>query len=541
MRKNWDRLQSERIERLGFKRDGQYTLKHKEDNKDKSTVRRYEPISISQRNLLINSEVTKDLPWLFELLKYNKSIINAKLNDLPTDQRSFFIERKQFPVVLAAEQEWIGDPYPVQIYDERVYSCELCGTKIQKLYLIKNIKNSNQLYVGCECIEKYVSGALASMGGKSAIIKADLERRRLNRMLELEENIPGLQEMLNWTPKDYRIIPPKKMHIDFNKIQSDGVSLVNQYVKKKSDRDQIIKLLKEWFFNAEEQRNKIELYILQWENHPLAATKEIIKWLKEHLKERDSKEIIDIIEKNGCITTSTIEHILEHNFLEKVSMPIIRQALDNTGFLIEPNHELRMFNIIDKTNRELFLSLQMSLLINFFRNQISKQRVETIYAEQIIAILQKHGVIVEDMSIQKFLEHFSYYLNVFGYKVSFWNKAYNEAFIWNNKERRFWKVELRKLLKGTKTLYFYRDREDIKVLASWVEGMSTLQRLERVELLNYLKEKSSYINNWFNSLMRFSVEKDKFKNALNEIINVDVVTYVDYDLEAMEKNRGVIL
>ncbi|MDR6726055.1 mRNA-degrading endonuclease HigB of HigAB toxin-antitoxin module [Paenibacillus amylolyticus] len=273
-----------------------------------------EQILKKERNLMINSRIIEEYPWLEKQLLANEKV---SIEQIDEEHKNSF--RYVVPYILKqCGEEWKGDESvlnPIEDLGDKRRPCSLCGTPNKYIYYIENRMNGIKLNVGRDCVEEFVDIKLISEGmSRNKLIKRAQELRRMN---EINEKFPGIQNEIDaWLLKveKYPIVIPNYIKDPYNHKVRTISGIYNDYLKGKGKKDEIV------FSQIEEFIQKEHIFIEQFEDYinknsdnPFIATRKMIRWLED----RKEPEIIDFLNDAGKITLVSVSRVWEKEYFEK--------------------------------------------------------------------------------------------------------------------------------------------------------------------------------------------------------------------------------
>ncbi|QWU14345.1 hypothetical protein SAMN04487895_101648 [Paenibacillus sophorae] len=275
-------------------------------------------ISKKQRNLLLNSAVTQEFPWLFQLLKKNTKLIASDVGD---EYHSDFINVAPF-IIKQAGEEWKGNEdllYPVEDLGDKRIRCALCGTPNRLIHYIKNKVNGITLNVGSDCINEFVDFEGLQYGKTRSQLVS--EARKVKRMGDVNKHFNGIDNIIEtWERKldSYDILIPNSIRIPYLQLRDQIKEKYEGFLNLKyndSTFEVIGKMFKRYHGFVEEM-NQFET---THKNSKFVATKNIIRWLDRNKKDT----VIKQLKETGYIDFSTIEFIHEKSFIKRIEPEIV--------------------------------------------------------------------------------------------------------------------------------------------------------------------------------------------------------------------------
>lgn len=271
-----------------------------------------EQILKKERNLMINSTIIEEYPWLKKLLLANEKVSIDQIDD---EHKNSF--RYVVPYILKqCGEEWKGDESvlnPIEDMGNKRRPCALCGTPNKYIYYIENRLNGNKLNVGRDCVEEFVDIKSISEGiSRNKLLKRAQEIRRMN---DINDRFPGIQNKMDaWlvTVEKYPIVIPNSIKDPYNQKVKTITGVYNDYLK--GLKDDIVFAQIEEFIQSEYQFIKLfEDYIDRNSDNPLIATRKMIRWLED----RKDSEIIELLNDTGEITRVSVPRVWEKEYFDK--------------------------------------------------------------------------------------------------------------------------------------------------------------------------------------------------------------------------------
>ncbi len=439
-------------------------------------------LSKKDRNKLFYSEITKDYPWFYEMLKVKEKFTTADLIDLDREKQNFF--KDILPNVLnTSNKEWKPsyDIFVQVLEGNRRMECSLCGTKNKYIYYITNKLNKQKLNVGSECVKQF--GELGDwMKNNGESLKEEQKKVQLKN--KLNNDLPGIENTLHkWNDfiANLPIMLPYEME---NKLKNIGCEAKKHYEKiiegKKYDyyKNEIMKAL--------EKRDILMLeindYVKENEKKPYVVTDKIIRELKSS---RTNKILVMLQEDNGFIKWRTAHRITEKNFINSL-IKDFNKSFKTYGISIENyDNKRKGFKIIINSQRRYRFFSKASDFIMEFGWMIFEQDLS------------------ERVSFSKLLGLCSLYDN----------DSYNIALASFNELLKGQDLDIRDINIGRDRLFLYSESRRTYVQMNLTEFMKKYQRfLFRNENEEYRYEDSRYSS--FQKEMEYQFNSSK--NTITE-------------------------
>ncbi|MEK4006074.1 hypothetical protein [Paenibacillus sp. FSL H3-0333] len=355
-----------------------------------------------QRNLLLKSEVTKDYPWLSELLVANESF---GVERVPQELKDEFASIVPF-IIKQGSEEWKGNEdvlFPVEDMGEVARKrCGLCGTKNRYIHYIKNRLNGNTLNVGKDCVEEFADIDFLQHGKSKAELYKNA--RKIRRMAEINKKINGIDliiESWNRIPNRYDIIIPNSIEKPFIEC---GV-LAKKYYEGYLDE----KYSESIFKKVEDQVKLYYSFIQQMDDYQInnikdkfVVTRAMMRWLAD----KGFNEAIAKVKDEGKISPSTIQQMYEPTFikginknivkvLEKLEIEVTRTDYENGYYVIKP----------DIYNGQIILHCKFDKVVFFFGGLLFNEKP---YANLDMKNLIRVSTIADDKSIENLIDVLSH-------------------------------------------------------------------------------------------------------------------------------------
>ncbi|AWV34933.1 hypothetical protein [Paenibacillus odorifer] len=275
-------------------------------------------INKKQRNLLINSSVTGQFPWLINLLKAHEKI---ELEDVEEAFKSDFINVVPF-VLKHASEEWKGNEellHPVEDLGSRRIQCALCGTKNKVIFYIKNKVNGIKLNVGSDCINDFVDFEKEQYGKTRSQLIAGA--RKVRRMADANKHFEGIDQIIEtWEsrPDTYEVLIPNSIRRPYLLLLEQIKEKYEGYLNLKyneSTFDEIRFMFAEYF----NLRTQMSEYESTWKEDKFVVTKSIVSWLKRN----SANTLVELLRETGMVTKHSIEHLYEKGFIKRIEKEII--------------------------------------------------------------------------------------------------------------------------------------------------------------------------------------------------------------------------
>lgn len=292
------------------------------------------------RNLMVNSVVTEDHPWLYTLLKEKDKV---EVDDVPAEYKSDF--RYVVPYILKqCGEEWKGNESllnPVEDRGEERLRCSLCNTPNRYIYYIQNRINGRTMNVGGDCVEEFADIDFMREGkSKGQLLK---EAKRTYRRSQLNKAYPGINHKSDrWddVPNSYSIIIPTEITQDYFEAGHNLRKIIKSYLDESCDSEvypQIQNILDQECNHIKRFDEYVELNA----SNIYAVTHRMIQWLKD----RKDYQTIDFLMEDGNVNERSITRVWEAEFVGKIRKKLYN-SFSEIGFkLLTLNWEERSFDL----------------------------------------------------------------------------------------------------------------------------------------------------------------------------------------------------
>lgn len=282
--------------------------------------------------LLLNSEVTKDYPWFYQLLIDNEQITEEFAKNLPQNQQLFF-ENILNHVIKQAVSEWVGDenrPCEDMGTDKKNWKqCSLCGQPNRWIFYIINQLNSIRINVGRECVKHF---GINVGRGRMTLEQLIKNAKRVSRMAKLNEKYPQLSQIIEgWDQylDKLPIILPAYLEEPYLKYGEEARQLYEDYLDERRD-ESVLEEFRIIINNVKPLVKKIDQYIEENANDQYIPTREIGRWLTN----KGDKTTLKMLKEDGRIRWRTAHRIEEPTFMKSI-VPKLNQLLSSLGLNVE--------------------------------------------------------------------------------------------------------------------------------------------------------------------------------------------------------------
>lgn len=279
-------------------------------------------ISLEERQLVLNSEVVNNYPFLDNLLKKYDRIYQSDFvdtSDFNKEARTFILYSFK-KVVDEASKEWFASYSEAEeIVEDKMYwkHCSLCNAPNKYIFYIHNRLNGIELNVGSECITKFP--LINEINGNSI---EGLKRNRIKqynlitRINKFNESYPGAETMIRQWREDYNNLPfvmPIGIHERAENIFKNADLIYKDYISGKSN-DQSISLFSNVIDDYKTLKSDIDRHIKINASEGFVCTLQIKDWL---LKNKRNSVLLEIMQDGGILSQKTISAIYFNEFVMK--------------------------------------------------------------------------------------------------------------------------------------------------------------------------------------------------------------------------------
>lgn len=449
-----------------------------------------EQILKKERNLMINSRIIEEYPWLEKLLMANEKVSIDLIDD---EHKNSF--RYVVPYILKqCGEEWKGDESvlnPIEDMGNKRRPCALCGTPNKYIYYIENKLNGNKLNVGRDCVEEFVDIKVISEGiSRNKLIKKAQEIRRMN---DINDKFPGIQNKMDTllaTVENYPIVIPNSIKDPYIQKVKMITEVYNDYLK--GLKDEIVFSQIEDFIQSEHVFIKqFEDYVEKNSNNPFIATRKMIRWL-EHRKD---PEIIELLNETGEITRGSVARVWEKEYFEKQhnQITVLFSTLELNVLKFDEDNNHIVFAVgINKIN----LILPYEKFLSFFGPLLIGEKPFAAFTLQnVIKVCREEDF----MSIYHFIDQFRKLTRRWGVGLRETDSSIDQNIVYlKEKESKLYvQVKVQELFQYAKGIVFGLNkpsREDLENFITQVPGK------------RYTKENIRELNNIVQNMERKSLK-----------------------------------
>lgn len=340
-------------------------------------------IDKKQRNLLINSESPKVLPWFNELLrKYEK----LNLVNVPEQYHDDF--KHVIPHLLKqCGEEWKSDEsvlYPVEDLGKPSKRCSLCNTRNRYIYYIQNRLNGKKLNVGRDCVQEFSDFDFLKNGkSQSQLIK---EAKKIRRRSIINRKFPNIDNELDkWENHldTYYVLIPTYLAKPYRHLGQDTRQLFDDFLNEKGD-DTTFRKIREMLRKKEELIRAMDLYNEKNKDDKFIATMQ----MKRKLERLNDQATLEKLSEVGWVDETTIGKVIEPEFLSKVYQDV-QSLLNGIEIGVEaypPEPEYYLLTPKKHNNSIHLLCKQEKIFLNFGSCFFGKQSKARLSLKNIVRI-----------------------------------------------------------------------------------------------------------------------------------------------------------
>lgn len=272
-------------------------------------------VTLSQRNLLLKSDILKDYPKLKAFLQTTPDMDSSELHTLDKEVRNLFNSGIFNAISNKAPQEWeVDKDRTLESAKElkNITRCQICNTKIKNICYIKNKINNNRLIVGSTCVTCF--GIL----DKRDLDKILRERETIKRRAEINKSINNIektfQELDLFIEKSPIIIKNRVIN-KFAALKNEAVDLHKRYIDsnlESYEKIRIINRIKDILPKIRVEKSKIIEYIDKNKANKFVVTKGMYRSVGY-----DDRCIPDL-EEDGFVSEKNIFRIKDVEFIKSV-------------------------------------------------------------------------------------------------------------------------------------------------------------------------------------------------------------------------------
>lgn len=318
--------------------------------------------------LLQDSSIIQDYPQLQALLKSRPDIMDTDIKSLPDKLRSV-VRYERTRIIDIAQAEWVDlieegyDIIEVGESDEHTH-CELCGsTSCKDLFPIGNHDKSKVIYIGSECIKRFVPRSSKS------IARVAKKRADLRKYARLTKCFPGIYDQFISTRSSVAANPeylvPDPLYSECQKSFKVIRNLCEKHQKAEdSELPAINRRLDIELAHYRELSQRVEQHLKDAQNDWKIPTRAMVNRDKQY----NGSKGIQQVRKDGCITPKTLCFFDEPDFLRDRMLPLVSAILQPTPLSVISATEINGIGgylVETKTNHVQFSIRHINLASHF--------------------------------------------------------------------------------------------------------------------------------------------------------------------------------
>lgn len=433
-----------------------------------------------EHNLLLNSKVTEDYPWLLQLLNDVDRITCDVVGTLPEEQQNFFKTLKDL-VVKQAVSEWmcVESRYPVEDMGENRRdwkTCSLCGQPNRWIFYIHNTLNGNSQNVGSDCVKQFGINIDKTGMSMNQLIKNASHLYRLNmlnnKFLGISRILDGWDHFVSGLP----IMIPLDIENKYLKLGERIRKIYKEYLDQKQD-DSVFNELDSLFKERKSLLNEINHYVEEKKSVKFIPTRSIVRWLEN----RKNKVALKMLKEDGIITWRTIHRIEEPDFmvflqpdlnriLAKVGATVHNTDTQQKGYVIE-------FSLVN--GLKLFIKHKEFMLM--YGGLLFGEDLDDVFKiENIVKMSQ----VYDEYSMDVLILNIGKQVHGSGILLKDFNYEFNEIIIFEEENNKYFIAELKTFAEKFKGLVFGFNEDTVDNLARYVHKLPN-KRYSKEELDKY--------------------------------------------------------
>ncbi|RDY22926.1 hypothetical protein CHF27_010940 [Romboutsia maritimum] len=390
-------------------------------------------VTLSQRNLLLKSDILKDYPKLKSFLETTPDMDSSELHTLDKEVRNLFNSKIFNAISNKAPQEWeVDKDRTLESAKElkNITRCQICNTKIKNICYIKNKINNNRLIVGSTCVTYF--GIL----DKKELEKILSEREIIRRRAEINKSINNIektfQELDLFIEKSPIIIKNKVIN-KFVVLKSEAVDLHTKYIDSNLDSNEKIKIInriKDILPKIRVEKNKIIEYIDKNKVNKFIVTKGIYRSVGY-----DDRCIPDL-EEDGFVSERNIFRVKDIKFIKSIIGDFNKHLIDHNMKIIRAYEYARdIYYQIDMGNkRYAIVDYKYSdFAFNYGSLVFGEEPLEEISLDKVF----RNSKIRSEVTINTILNSIEDIIIKKEFELEDVNKEFNEIIIKNCKNDRY--------------------------------------------------------------------------------------------------------
>ncbi len=410
-----------------------------------------------QRNLLLESEVTKEFPFLLNILNKNDKVTHEIVATLSDEEKNFF--NNTLPqVIKQAQSEWVnyGDCHDL---GEVSTQCTICETPNRYLYYITNLRSGKSINVGSECIKKFfddITNKIGRSGFDSYHRQQVKQARKLRRLHEFNQVFPGAERTLTSWMDELNSLPfmiPADLEKEYKNNYYIARELIKDFQNRKNNDEIIFKEFESVVNRREIIWAKINEFITQIKDNKFAVNKEILNWLNIYRK----NTVLGHLKTKCLIDLSTFSEIWEPNFINKLTN-YINKLLNRTVFyIIKVDHSNLRYIIQYKGNINLELEISYRNLAIIIGPYIFRTPDSPISHDRLLDDCSLNG----SRSYDTFIEALRPYYKKHGINLHSYYQDFNEIILVDQRERKYKVINLGAFIKNHMIILYKNKIKDV--------------------------------------------------------------------------------
>ena len=324
--------------------------------------------------LLIHCDVVKEYEILQDVMYNHPNITKDKLKDISFNHFKFF--ETMYPKILKhCFTEWTANPetdIKVHLKSEHI-KCDMCSHELEYVCNIHHKYNGKSLKIGRECNKHFEIY-------KDVDIDKFIEKnKQLKRTEKLDDAVPFIEEKIkvwdNFIRKE-SIYVFFKIKGRYEEIKYELVKLHSEYIDSKTitinRENSIIKVINKLLIEAENEKNKIKIFIDKSRGNILIPSNDMVNTMKRFDKSRIGEKWL---EEDTVIKARTLHRFRNDEFSCEI-IPIFNEVLQlkniNIIKLKRLNNEVG-YNVILNENKDATLFYSYFDLCNMCGMYVTKQ------------------------------------------------------------------------------------------------------------------------------------------------------------------------
>lgn len=423
-------------------------------------------VTLSQRNLLLKSDILKDYPKLKSFLETTPDIDSSELHTLDNEVRNLFNSRIFNAISNKAPQEWeVDKDRTLESAKElkNITRCQICNTKIKNICYIKNKINNNRLIVGSTCVTYF--GIL----DKRELDKILSERETIRRRAEINKSINNIEKTfqeLDLFIEKSPIIIKNKVISKFTALKSEAVNLHTRYIDFNLDsyeKKNVIDRIKEILPNIRAEKSKIIEYIDKNKEDKFVVTKGMYRSVGY-----DDRCIPDL-EEDGFVSERNIFRVKDIKFIKSIIGDFNKHLIDHNMKIIRAYEYARdIYYQIDMGNkRYAIVDYKYSdFAFNYGSLVFGEEPLEEISLDKVF----RNSKIRSEVTINTILNSIEDIIIKKEFELEDVNKEFNEIIIKNCKNNRYIILNFSETIDIFKELAIYSNKKLHKDVIDYILG-----------------------------------------------------------------------